>query len=269
MKQRQTTIVLTLLLALTGGLCFSQVRGWNDFSSDRRGVPDWQVNQELPNDIFVFTRVQYYSGGYGRRGGRWETDYPDADLNLSYRLNEMTSMEVDPNGAVLRLTDEELFDHPFIYLVEPGRLSFSEEEIKRLRRYCYNGGFLMIDDFWGEAEWDNLYYHIKLVFPDREPVSIPLEHNIFHAIFPLEERPQVPSIHTFYRGMTTERHDATEVHYRGIYDDKGRLMVVICHNTDLGDGWEREGEDPEYFRQFAEKSAYPLGINILFHSMTH
>ncbi len=272
MKPRLTTTVLAFTLALTAGWCFAQVRGWNDFSSDRRGVPDWEVNKELPNDVFTFTRIEYYSdgGGYRRRGGgRWTTDYPDADLNLSYRLNEMTSMEVNPNGAVLQLIDEELFDHPFIYIVEPGRLMFSDEEITRLRRYCYNGGFLMIDDFWGEEEWDNLYYYIKQVFPDREPVSIPHEHNIFHAIFPLEERPQIPSIGWVRSGRTWEREDAKEVHYKGIYDDKGRIMVIICHNTDLGDGWEREGEDHEYFKNFSEKSAYPLGINILFHSMTH
>lgn len=271
MKQRRTTIFLSLLLTLAAGLCFAQVRGWNDFSSDRRGVPDWEVNKELPNDLFTFARIEYYSdSGYRRRGGgRWTTDYPDADLNLSYRLNEMTSMEVDPNGAVVRLTDDELFDYPFIYIVEPGRLVFSDEEVKQLRRYCLNGGFLMIDDFWGEEEWSNLEYHIKLVFPDREIVSIPHEHNIFHAVFPLEERPQIPSIGWVRSGRTYERPDAQEVHYKGIFNDDGQMMVIICHNTDLGDGWEREGEDPEYFKRFSEKSAYPLGINILFHSMTH
>jgi hypothetical protein len=267
MKNRRSKIFLSLLLVLVAGLCFAQ-RGWNSFSSDRRGVPAWEVSKEMPNDVFTFARIEYDSGG-GRRGSRWTTDYPDADLNLSYRLNEMTSMEVNPNGAVMRLTDDELFDHPFIYIVEPGSLSFSSEEVNRLRRYCNNGGFLMIDDFWGEAEWDNLYYELKRVFPEREPQSLPLEHTIFHAVFPLKERPQVPSINTFYRGRTYERPDATEVHYKGIYDDKGRLMVVICHNTDLGDGWEREGEDPEYFKQMSEKSAYPLGINILYYSMSH
>lgn len=271
MKNRRNKILLSFLLVLVAGLCFAQ-RGWNSYSSDRRGVPDWDVSRDMPNDVFTFARIEYDSdgGGYrGRGGGRWTTDYPDADLNLSYRLNEMTSMEVNPDGAVMRLTDDALFDHPFIYIVEPGRLMFSSEEVNRLRRYCYNGGFVMIDDFWGEDEWRNLYYEMKKVFPEREPQSLPLEHNIFHAIFPLKERPQIPSINTFYSGRTYERYDATEVHYKGIYDDKGRLMVVICHNTDLGDGWEREGEDPEYFKQMSEKSAYPLGINILYHSMTH
>ena len=268
MKNRRRKITLALLLFLAASLCFAQ-RGRYGYRDGRRGVPDWDVSKELPNDVFTFARIEYYSDGSRRRGGSWATDFPDADLNLSFRLNEMTSLKVHPDGQVLRLTDDELYDYPFIYIVEPGNLVFSDEEVERLRRYCYNGGFLMIDDFWGEAEWYNLYHHIKRVFPDREPRSIPFEHNIFHAIFPLEERPQIPSIHGFYAGRTYERSDAKEVHYKGIYDDHGRMMVIICHNTDLGDGWEREGEDHEYFKQFSEKSAYPLAINILFHSMTH
>ncbi len=258
---------------------------------DRAGVPEWQNDKEFSDDVFTFVRIRYssgygggrfdrgYGGGYGRRGGRgfgggrWATDYPDSELNFSYRLHQLTSMEVDPNGVVLELTDPELFDYPFIYIVEPGDLVFSEEEVKALRRYLFNGGFLMVDDFWGEREWYNFYYEIKRVFPDREPVELELDHPIFHAVFDLKERPQIPSIgHALGGrpyGITWEREDAQEVHYKAIYDDKGRMIVIICHNTDLGDGWEREGENEWYFHEFSEKKAYPLGINIVFYAMTH
>ena len=255
--------------------------------SDRRGVPEWQPDREFSDDVFTFVRIHYSSGygggrfdrGYGRRGGRgfgggrWATDYPDSELNFSYRLHQLTSMEVDPNGLVLELTDPELFDYPFIYIVEPGDLVFSEEEVKVLRRYLFNGGFLMVDDFWGEREWYNFYYEIKRVFPDREPVELELDHPVFHAVFDLKERPQIPSIGSALGGrpygITWEREDAREVHYKAIYDDKGRMIVIICHNTDLGDGWEREGENEWYFHEFSEKKAYPLGINIVFYAMTH
>ena len=259
---------------------------------DRRGVPYWQRDKEFAHDVFTFVRIRYSSwdgrgryggpyGGYGRRGrrgfrgggGGWATDYPDSDLNFSYRLQQLTSMEVHPDGLVLELTDPELANYPFIYIVEPGRLVFSEEEVRALRAYLLNGGFLMVDDFWGQAEWDNFYYEIKRVFPDREPVEIPLDHPIFHAVFDLKEKPQIPSIGFALQGrpygITWEREDAREVHFKAIYDDKGRMMAIICHNTDLGDGWEREGEDEWYFREFSEKKAYPLGINIVFYAMTH
>jgi hypothetical protein len=244
-------------------------------------VPDWTPDKNFSRDVFTFVRIQYSSGyggrgygrGYGRGGGDWATDYPDSDLNFSFRLHQLTSMEVDPDGVVLELTDPRLFDYPFIYMLEPGRLVFDEDEVKNLRRYLLNGGFLMVDDFWGEDEWDNFYYEIKRVFPEREPIELPLSHPIFHAVFDLKEKPQIPSINAAWAGrsygITWERNDAQEVHFKALYDDKGRMMTIICHNTDLGDGWEREGEDEWYFREFSEKKAYPMGINIVFYAMTH
>lgn len=249
------------------------------FILDRRGVPDWELDAEFPDDVFTFVRIMYNPRGRG--GGKWRVDWPDAELNFSFRLQQLTSLKVNPDPIVLELTDDRIFDYPFLYFVEPGGyngypgtgLNFSEEEITQFRRYLDNGGFAMFDDFWGEAEWEEFYREIKRVFPDREPEDIPLEHPIFNIVYQLDEKPQVPSMHFAERyrgtGITWERPDAQQVNYRGIFDDNGRLMVVICHNTDLGDGWEREGESEYYFREFSEKKAYPLGINILFYAMTH
>ncbi len=303
MRKQKWLIILFFAASLAGGLAFAQ-RYYRD---GRAGVPEWQPDKEFSKDVFTFVRIRF-SDGYGRggyyrgdagpspgdrvygrrggydgrrsrryrgwgRGGKWTTDWPDSDLNFSYRLQQLTSMEVDPNGLVLELTDERLFDYPFIYIVEPGNLVFSAEEVKALRKYLLNGGFLMVDDFWGENEWYNFYYEIKRVFPDREPIELPYEHEIFHCVFELKEKPQIPSIgHALQgrgHGITWERPDAREVHYKALYDDKGRIMSIICHNTDLGDGWEREGENEWYFHEFSEKKAYPLGINIVFYAMTH
>jgi hypothetical protein len=285
-KSRYLFVILLMAAFIGAGAVFAR-RYSNRRYSERRGVPNWTPNREFSYDIFTFVRIRYsteygggyYGGGYGRgrgrgfRGGSWATDYPDSDLNFSFRLQQLTSMEVHPEGLVLELTAPELFDYPFIYMLEPGRLVFSEEEVKCLRRYLLNGGFLMVDDFWGQAEWDNFYYEIKRVFPDREPVEIGLSHPIFHAVFDLKERPQIPNIDLALRGrpygITWEREDARQVHYKAIYDNNGRMMAFICHNTDLGDGWEREGENEWYFHEFSEKKAYPLGINIVFYAMTH
>jgi len=256
------------------------------YDNQRRAFePEWEIDREFSGDVFTFVRIRYSSGYDGQRGGgrsgrgfsggNWATDYPDSELNLSFRLHQLTSLEVNPEPIILELTDPELFNYPFIYIVEPGMLVFREEEVKNLRRYLLNGGFLMIDDFWGENEWYNIYSELKRVFPEREPVELTLDHPIFHFVFDLKEKPQIPSINValsgYYNGnvVTWERPDAHIPHYMAIYDDKGRMMVIICRNTDLGDGWEREGEDEWYFREFSEKKAYPLGINIVFYAMTH
>ena len=243
----------------------------------RMGVANWENDKAFSKDVFTFVRIEYdSSGGRGRWGGGWRTDWPDAELNLSFRLQQLTSLRVNPDPINMRLTDPRLHDYPFIYIVEPGRLSFSDEEVLALRKYLLNGGFLMVDDFWGDYEWDNFHQEIRRVFPDREPEELPLTHEVFRIVYRLKEKPQIPSIGAAWdgkdQGITWERGhggNTETVHYKGIFDDKGRMMCFIGHNTDLGDGWEREGEDPWYFREFSEKKAYPLGINVIVYAMTH
>ena len=266
--------VLVGILSLAGIGLADRRHDWVDM--DRNGVPDWVIDPAFAEDVFTFVRIRYSSWSGWRRGRDWRTDHPDSELNFSFRLQQLTSIEVEPEpqDKYLELTDEKLYDFPFIYIIEPGRLQFSSDEVEQLRRYLLNGGFLMVDDFWGDDEWDNFYGEIQKVFPAREVVDVPLEHEIFQCVYQLNERPQVPSIGIAHRGrhagITWERGpDSREPHFRAIYDDRDRMMVFICHNTDLGDGWEREGEDEWYFREFSEKKAYPLGINIVTYAMTH
>jgi hypothetical protein len=251
-------------------------------------TPAWSVDPAFKHDVFTFARVRYSSysegrrrrfrGGFGDGGPRWSTDFPDAELNLSFRLQQMTSLKVNPEPVAIDLTPADLTKHPFIYIVEPGAMILADEEVAALRSYLLNGGFLMVDDFWGEDEWNHFYEQLKRVFPEREPTELPLEHPIFHCVFDLKEKPQVLSIHSAarsrYMGSEIPRErpgdpTAWDVHYRALFDDKGRMMAIICHNTDLGDGWEREGLDETYFREYSEKKAYPIAINIVFYSMTH
>lgn len=243
---------------------------------------------EFKCSSFSFVRIQYssrYGGGYGRaRGrpgnpdsgyggvGRWAVDYPESDLNFSARFQEVTGLPTNPDGKVMQLTDTNMSQYPFIYISEPGALVLSAEEVTSLRKYLLDGGFLMVDDFWGEDEWHNFYSEIKRAFPEREPVELPLQHAIFHCFYDIEEKPQVPSIgHALSArdsGVTWERRDAREVHYKALYDDAGRMVAIFCHNTDLADGWEREGEDEWYYREFSLKRAYPMGINIVVYALT-
>lgn len=294
-RRRRLTLAFASLAVLTvAAVSFAQPwwDGGQSLPDDRAGVPNWKVDEKFKNDIFTFVRLEYSSGqnlgrrrgGFGGRGwgrgggggGRWAIDWPDSDLNLSYRLQQLTALKVNPEPIHLKITDETLFDYPFVYMIEPGWLEFTEEEVKALRRYLLNGGFLMVDDFWGDMEWQNFYAQIKRVFPDREPQELEADHEIFRCVYRLKEKPQVPSIGAAMQGrdqgITWEwGHvgNTRDVHYRAFFDDKNRMVAIICHNTDLGDGWEREGEDPWYFKEFSEKKAYPMGINIVTYAMTH
>lgn len=246
--------------------------------SGSTGTPEWTNPRGFEKDVFTFTRIRYSGGrgfgGYGRRGGGgggWHTDAPDSDLNLSYRLQQMTSLRVDPNGRYLNLTDPELADFPWIYIAEPGGLNFTEPEAQALRKYLQNGGFLWFDDFWGSEAWENVEREMKRVLPERSFTETTLDHPIYHCVFEIKSKGQVPGIGTWRGyGETSERgEDSAVVHHRVILDDKGRIMALATHNTDNGDGWEREGEDAEYFKRFAEQISYPLGINVIFYVMTH
>lgn len=283
----RTTTVLAILISLLVSIALGQYwrdddygRGYrrrsrgfqrpDDPNRDRKGVPEWNKDKEFKHDVFTFVRVEYTSG-YGRRGGggNWATDYPDSDLNFSFRLQELTSMKVDPNGKILKLTDPEILDYPFIYIIEPGRMSLTVEEVAGLKRYCENGGFVMVDDFWDEDEWYVFREQMRRVFPNKEPKELPLEHEIFHCVYDLKEKPQIPSINHYFSGRRSEAWRDPDPHYRAIFDDEDRIMMLICYNTDLGDGWEREGVDPGYFKEYSEKWAYPLGINIVTYAMSH
>ncbi len=280
-SSRKLVLGISVMTVLFTGVATAQRGWWRDgISTERNGVPDWEIDENFKGDMFTFVRIKYESyGGRGRGGGGgWRTDYRDSDLNFSLRLQQLTTLKVNPEPKVLELTDEELFDYPFIYIIEPGSLVFNEAEVVALRRYCLNGGFLMVDDFWGDAQYENLRRELQRVFPDRAPQEVPLSHEIFHCVYDMKEKPQVPSINNAGRGFngtvrtweqTWDGSDNSVPHYRAIYDDADRIMVFICHNTDLGDGWEREGEDQWYFEEFSVKKAYPMGINIVTYAMTH
>lgn len=260
---------------------FDTCRTAREVPSHSTETPNWTNAAGFERDTFAFARIRRDEDHYSSySAGTWWTDFPDSDLNLSFRLQQMTSMKVDPDGRVLNLTDPELFDYPWIYMVEPGSLLLRADEVTILRKYLLNGGVLMADDFWGERQWEVFHREIKRALPDRDFVELPMEHPIFHCVFDLKMPKnglQTPNYRAgeysqYNGGVTWEFHDGEacrEVHVRAIFDDKGRIMVIATHNTDNGDGWEREGEYEYFFREFSEKRAYPLGINIIFYLMTH
>lgn len=276
MTTSKISILLLLAVAVTAsGYALFQdwggrgYRGYRSRAPRLVTTPMWPENTEFKKDVFTFARVQYTSRGQQWGQPQWSVDYPDSDLNLSLRLKELTSLEVNPLPVIVRFDEPEIFDYPFVYLIEPGLMSLTIAEIEGFRQYIERGGFVMVDDFWGESEWAIFERQMARVFPDRDLVDVPLEHEIFNIVYQVREKPQIPSIGHFMQGYTSDRWDAPHANYRAIFDDDGRIVVMVCHNTDLGDGWEREGQSMEYFNRYSEKFAYPLGINIVMYAMTH
>jgi hypothetical protein len=227
---------------------------------------------------FNFCRIMTSVSNMGDGGG-WAVDYPRADVNLSIRLSELTKTQIsidgpsgEPNHLVIRLTDPELYQCPFIMMTEVGTAYFSPEEAGHLRDYLLKGGFLWADDFWGSYAWDHWASEFSKVLPPAEyPIrDLALDHPVFRAQFSLKGVPQIPSINFWYgTGGTSERGmDSAEPHARGVADANGRLMALITHNTDIGDSWEREGDDPNYFYKFSV-DGYAMGINVLMYAMSH
>lgn len=249
--------------------------GRNEPASNRADYPMWQIEPAFSKDVFTFVRIEYESqGGRGGFGG-WRNDFPDCDWNFSVRLQELTTFKVDPNGRTLKLSDPELFDYPFVFMTNMGSMDLDSQEKDALRKYLLRGGFLMADDFWAAAEWRHIREVMRQVLPNREPRELSLDHEIFHMVYDLSQLPQVPSIRAWERGMTYEDwHGAfeggdTSPHFWGYFDDNQRLVALFCHNNDVADGWEREGEAIEYFQQYSLKYSYPLGVNIITYAMSH
>ncbi|MEX0619580.1 MAG: DUF4159 domain-containing protein [Pseudohongiellaceae bacterium] len=220
---------------------------------------------------FNFVRVQfdsYYSSGYGGfRGGPWSIDFPDADMNFLRGVSRLTNIRVMSDPIVLRLDDEQIFDYPFLYMLEVGQgggITLTPEETENIREYLLRGGFLLIDDFWGEREWDNFEAAFSMIFPDREIVELPSDHEIFHCYYDIEGPQLIPAL-----GRTQEYGEQGIDHAsnHAILDDHGRIMVLANWNSDMGDGWEHTYH-PAYPTRYANM-AYQLGINYLMYSMTH
>lgn len=224
---------------------------------------------------FHFCRLVYQGN---RNGGSWTTDYPNADINMSIRLAELTRINVSvtdgrPNHLLVRPTDDNLYQCPMVIMTAPGSAVFNDAEAAALRDYLAKGGFLWADDFWGSDQWEQWEEQLRKVLPasDHRIVDVPPDHPMLHAQFVVTEIPQIPNIGYFRRsgGDTSEQGaDSAVPTARIISDDDGRVMVLMTHNTDISDSWEREGEDASYFFAFSPRG-YALGINVFLYAMTH
>lgn len=253
---------ITLILSIMTAVAWARQQ-----SADLGPTP--RELREAPGE-FQFVRLAYSSNSYGRGGwGRrqmWQTDWPDAENHFSRGVNRLTRVSVAEKPRILTPLDEEIFDYPWIYAVEVGYWSLDDQEAAHMRDYLLRGGFLMVDDFHGTYEWASFVASMERVFPDRPIIEIPESDAAFHVIYDLDQRIQIPSRMFIYSGLTYEK-DGVTPHWRGIYDDNGRLMVAINFNMDIGDAWEH-ADWPDYPENMTAL-AYRFGINYLIYAMTH
>jgi hypothetical protein len=216
---------------------------------------------------FVFARLAYRSEVGTRWGpGAWMIDAPKAERHFLQGVRRLTSIHARSMEQFLRATDPDLFDYPWLYVVEPGQWALSDEEAEALREYLLRGGTMIADDFHGTIEWAYFLRGLRKIFPDRPVVDIPVADPVFHTLYDIDERIQVPGVQMLYSGRPYEQ-DGVDPYWRGIYDDKGRLMVIINFNMDLGDAWEH-ADMPEYPENMTAL-AYRFGINYIVYAMTH
>ncbi len=250
--------------------------GWGRLR-EGRDVPPRYPAEEFDDGAFTHCKMMYTEVYSEYNGLGWATDYPYAGINLMVRLGELTKTPIShdergqPNYWVVSLTDEALFKCPFIMGSDVGTLEFSGEEVVKLREYLLKGGFLWVDDFWGTPAWEQWSSQIKRVLPEFAIADVPSDHELRRMLFPIDTVPQVTSINLWRSngGDTAERGaDSPHANLRMIADQKGRIMVLMTHNTDIGDSWEREGEDREFFLQFSP-NGYALGVNVALYAMTH
>ena len=234
----------------------------------------------LPDRDFAFCKVMYNSVRYEQLGMGWATDYPYAGINLMIRFSDLTTGRVsldgggEPNHWVVRFMDDALFNCPFTMASDVGTIGFTNQEAARLREYLLKGGFLWVDDFWGSRAWRHWEREIARVLPPSQyPIrDVPIGHPVFRTQLHVAKVPQITAIQFWYGvgGRTTSErgYDSREPHFRAIADEHGRFLVVMSHNTDVADAWEREAEDPRFFERFAP-DGYGLGINVLLYAMMH
>ena len=268
--------LLVLVVCLSGLLSVASAQ-WRVMEGN---LPPRFPPSSLPDRDFAFCKIMYNSVRYEDLGMGWATDYPFAGINLMIRFSELTTGRVsfdgrgDPNHWVVRFTDDALLSCPFTMASDVGTIGFSPDEAVRLRHYLLKGGFLWVDDFWGTRAWQHWEGEIaKVLPPSQYPVmDVPLDHPVFRTLTHVLRVPQITAIQ-FWRGVggstTSERGpDSENAHFRAIADEHGRFLVVMTHNTDIADAWEREGDDPRFFQQFSP-DGYGLGINVLLYAMTH
>jgi hypothetical protein len=253
-------LVLCILMALSPVASSQRPAPRSEFRPNRDPNRSHHIGE------FTFARLIYGSDGWRRS---WTTDYPKADEQFIMGLRNWvrSGLVISDDPVAISMLDKKLFNYPFIYAVEPGYMELSQEDAAALREYLLRGGFLILDDFWGEYEWYNVQEQVRKIFPEHSIQELPLDHPLFHCYFDIEEVIQVPNVsNAIYYGRTDEKGGVVP-HFDAVVNDEGRVMIFIARNSDNGDAWEWIDE-PRYPLKYG-LAAYRLGMNVIVYAMTH
>ena len=235
-------------------------------------------NDDSPSNVkseFYWSRLAYNTnnqmyggGGYGGYYHRaaWTRDYPKADRQFLIAMHRLTRIDGRPQEQVVTLDSDEIFNFPWVYAVQVQTWSFTDDQAKRLQDYLSKGGFLMVDDFHGTEDWQNFMNGMRQVLPNRPVEDLASGDEIFHTLYDVDDKMQIPGEQWIRTGRTYEK-DGYQPKWRAIRDDKGRIVVAICHNMHLGDAWEW-ADDPNYPEPFASM-AFRVGLDYILYGMTH
>jgi hypothetical protein len=274
---RLARVFALVLLVVTAAAAAQEPFMWRG-GWGRRFPPRFPTEESF-DGRFNFCRLMFTSAWREASGSGWNTDYPGADLNFPIRLGELTKTRIsrqptgESNHLVVRATDPFLYKCPFLLASDIGTVQFDPEEVTALRSYFDKGGFFWVDDFWGERAWEVWVEQLSRILPPNEfPIQdVPMDHSLWRTVFEVKRLPQIPAISHWRRsgGATSERGAETAVpDLKAIYDRHGRIMVLMTHDTDISDSWEREGEEPEFFYTFSP-NGYAFAINAVVYAMSH
>jgi len=273
---------ISLALAIGSLVALTALYGWQKPFREYAAIE--YGNFPIPPDYrepgeWVFARLMYppvspLHGGFQLAGSwkeglsNWTMDYPRSDRHLSLAVRRLTRIQTRSVEEPINLDDHDVYDWPWLYGVEVGHWELTDDQARTLREFVDRGGFFMCDDFHGSIEWSFFYESMRKVFPDRQIVEIESSDPIFHTLYDLDERFQVPGAQYIETGLTYEKGQTGKTpHWRGIYDDHGRLVAAICFNMDLGDSWEH-ADNPQYPARFSDLGIR-LGVNYIVYAMTH
>jgi hypothetical protein len=269
-RRRQFALAFALATGLAAMTAAAQrssimINGRNLQIPINHGLPDKSLN-------FTFCRLRYQNIRRARKSG-WGDDYPQADYNFLVRLSELTKTRIsrwnngDPGFANVTAMDPDLFQCPYVRMQNAANYDFTPEETVRMHDYLLKGGFLWIDDNW-DPDFDYIRPNLMRILPNARIVDLPLEHPMFSIVYRVDPLPQIPSLGAWQRTGQNSEIGPSTVHYYGVFDEHGRLVVLVSMNSDVSDSWEREGDNHAYFEAFG-REGYALGVDVAVYAMTH